>query len=57
MNNRLDEYLHELENRLRFLPDADREAELTEIATHLDALIAGKIAGGRSDRAPFTAQN
>ena len=42
MNNRLNKYLHELENRLRFLPDADREAELTGIATHLDALIASK---------------
>ena len=49
MNNRLNEYLRELEVRLRFLPDADREAELAEIAAHLDALIAGKIADGQSE--------
>ena len=52
MNNRLNDYLREIENRLRFLPGVDREAELTEIAAHLDALIAGKIAGGRSAPRP-----
>ena len=55
MNNRLNRYLDDLESRLRFLPDADREQEMAEISQHLDALIRAHEANGQSEDAAVQA--
>ena len=49
MNNRLNEYLRELETHLRFLPAADRAPEIAEIAAHLNALMDAHISDGQSE--------
>ena len=51
MNNRLNEYLTEVETRLRPLPPVDREQEIAEIAQHLNALISAHQNDGRTEEA------
>ena len=51
MNNRLNEYLRELETHLRFLPAADRDSEIAEITAHFAESIAQKIASGQTEDA------
>lgn len=51
MNNRLNEYLDDLESRLRFLPEADRQQEINEIRPHLQSLIAAHQSEGQNEDA------
>jgi len=50
-NEQLDRYVNTLSARLKKVPPAERNEELREIRQHLEALIAGYIAQGRSEEA------
>ncbi len=51
MNHRLDQYLWNIEDCLRALPDADRKTEVSEIGQHLTVLIAAGVSDGQTEDA------
>ena len=54
-NPGLDRYLATLAARMQAVPAARRADELREVRQHLDALVAGNIALGRSEEAAVAA--
>lgn len=49
LNSRLEQYLSSLETRLKNLPADRRTEEVAEICQHLDALVAGHLAQGKTE--------
>lgn len=53
-NVQMDQYLATVAARLKSLSAAERDEELREIRQHLEALVAGHMAQGRSEDAAVT---